>query len=61
MQNKILQLKLSMRISNAVVHSHAGKQRDNEQTEKGHFTEQHHTTHKFHKISTCSLLLKRLF
>ena len=32
-----------------------------EQTEKGHFTEQHHTTHRSNKISTCWLLLKRLF
>ena len=32
-----------------------------EQTEKEHFTEQHHTTHRSNKISTCWLLLKRLF
>ena len=32
-----------------------------EQTEKGHFTEPHHTIHRSNKISTFLLLLKRLF
>ena len=31
------------------------------QTEKGHFTEPHHTIHMSNKINTCWLLLKRLF
>ena len=31
------------------------------QAEKGHFTEPHHTTHRSSKISTCWLLLKKLF
>ena len=32
-----------------------------EQTEKEHFTKPHHTTQRSNKISTCWLLLKRLF